>query len=217
MGEHSNLKITEDSADMKLSGLSDMPSLVSKVIPGIINPIPFPQTNLYHSSLEELPQVFKGISKDGFPPSLSSANSGLDLIPTRNSQLDNFALDQQTRIRRSSTPPLSNTLQVDSVPKKGSPRINRISSPIEVFPRVTLKSSPTSQGLKDDLPADLEFPYPEIGDLGEISTLHINPNHPESSSIICSTKSINLAPIDENYSTQLMGSVYDETGEKFDL
>jgi hypothetical protein len=217
MGEHSNLKITEDSADMKLSGLSDMPSLVSKVIPDIINPIPFPQTNLYHSSLEELPQVFKGISKDGFPPSLSSATSVLDLIPTKNSQLDTLAVDQPTRIRRSSTPSVFNTLRVDSVPKKDSPGINRISSPIEVFPRVTLKRSPTSQGHNDDLTPDLEFPDLEISDLGEISTLHVNLNHPERSSKICSTKNINLAPIEESDSIQLMGSVYDETGEKIDL
>jgi hypothetical protein len=194
-----------------------MPSPVGRLIPNIINPIPFPHSNLYHSSLEELPQVFKSISKDGFPTSQSSATSGLDLIPTKNSQLDSLALIQPTRIRRSSTPSVFNTLQVDSVPKKDSPGINRISSPIEVFPRVTLKRSPSSQGHKDDLTPDLEFPDPEIGDLREISTLHINLNHSESSSNICSKKNINQAPIDENPSSQLMGNVYDETGEKIDL
>ena len=217
IGEQSILKITEDSSDMKLSGLSDIQSPVGQVIPDIINTIPFPQTNQYHSSLDELPHAYKKVSKDAFPPSLSSTISGLDFIPTKNVQLDSIGPELPTRIRRSSTPSVFNTLSVDSATKKDSPGINGNVSPIEVFPRVTPKKNPISQGEKTDLTPDLGFPELDIGDLGEISTLHINLRGQGSSDEIRCTKTPKLAPIEKKDPGQFMGSVYDETGEKIDL
>jgi hypothetical protein len=187
------------------------------VIPDIINPLPFPQSNQHNSSLQELPQVFKVTSNDNFPPSMSSTISGLDLIPTKNNQPPNIEPEQPPRVRRASTPSLFSSLRVASVPKQSSPGINGNVSPIEVFPRLFLKPNPTSQAKLTDKTPDLGIPELDIGDLGEISTLHINLNGRCRSDEICCTKNIDLAGIDQNDSSRLMGSVFIESAEKNDL
>lgn len=215
--EESNLKITEDSADLKASGLSEIQSPMGKLICGKIHPIPSTLTNQHHSSLEELPQVYKALSKDpntqihGFPPSLSQTissldftpvNNRLDFIPINNNLPNSFDTELQMQRRMSMGPSVFNTLRVDSAPKKDSPGIIGNASPIEVFPRVTLKPNSVSQGKKNDISIDLEFPpleFPDLVDSVDIkSILHISLRELGSSDEIGYTKLGKLTPINEN-------------------
>lgn len=224
--EESILKITEDSADLKVSGLSEVLSPIGKPIPGKTHPIPSTQTNHYHSSLDELPQVYKALSKDlttvihGFPPSLSQTVSGIDFTPINNNLPNSFDTELQMHNPRSMGHSVFNTLSVDSAPKKDSPVINGTGSPIEVFPRITLKPNSLSRGKKDDLSPDLEIPgleFPDLVKSDEIKPiLHINLREPISSGDLTYTKLGKLTPIHENLGSQLLGSVYNEDGKRTD-
>jgi hypothetical protein len=226
VGEESILKITEDSADLKVSGLSEILSPIGKLIPGKTHPIPSTQTNQHHSSLDELPQVYKAISKDlntaihGFPPSLSQTVSGLDFTPINNNLPNSFDTELRMQNPKSIGHSVFNTLSVDSPPKKDSPGINGTVSPIEVFPRVTLKPNSVSRGKKDDLSPDLEFPgleLPDLVDSAEIKPiLHINLREPISSGEITYTKLGKLTPVHENTGSPLLGGVYNENGKRTD-
>jgi hypothetical protein len=226
VGEESILKITEDSADLKVSGLSEILSPIGKLIPGKTHPIPSTQTNQHHSSLEDLPQVYKPLSKDlntvihGFPPSLSQTVSGLDFTPINNNLANSFDIELRMQNPRSMGHSVFNPLSVDSAPKKDSPGINGTVSPIEVFSRVTLKPNSVSRGNKDDLSPDLEFPgleFPDLVDSAEIKPiLHINLREPISSGEISYTKLEKLTPIHENTGSQLLGSVFNENGKRTD-